>query len=58
MVLVCKNMKGEAAIYKAEQGEKANHPPRFTRPLRRVTSSPSEDYAHAISVCTLKGHAR
>ena len=56
IVLVCRNMKGEAAIYRTEQGEKANHSPRFTRPLHRVTSPPSEDRAHAISSGALKGH--
>lgn len=30
MVLVCRNMKGEAAIYRMERGKKANHPPRLT----------------------------
>ena len=56
MVLVCKNMKGEAATYRTERGEKANHPPRFTRSLRRVTSPPSEDCAHAISSRALEGY--
>ena len=58
MVLVCRNMKGEAAIYRMERGEKANCPPRFTRSLRRVMSPPSKDRAHAISGRALKGHAR
>ena len=57
VVLVCRNMKGEAAIYKIEQGEKANHLPRFTCPLRRVTSPPSEDCAHAFSGRALERHA-
>ena len=57
VVLVCRNMKGEAAIYRTERGEKANRLPRFTRPLRRVMSPPSEDLAHAISSRALKGHA-
>ena len=57
MVLVCRNMKGEAAIYRMEWGEKMNHLPRLTCPLRRVTSPPFEDRAHAISIRTLKGHA-
>ena len=57
VVLVCRNTKGEAAIYRAEQDEKVNRPPRLMRPLCHVTSSPSEDCAHAISVRALKGHA-
>ena len=57
MVLVCRNMKGEAAIYRTERGEKANRPPRFTRPLRRIMSPPSEDRAHAIFGRALEGHA-
>ena len=56
MVLVCRNVKGEAAIYRMEWGEKANHSPRFTHPLRRVTSPPFEDHAHAISSHALEGH--
>jgi len=58
MVLVCKNMKGEAAIYRTEWGEKANRPPRFTHPLRHVTSPPSKDRAHAISGHALERHAK
>ena len=58
IVLLCRNAKGEAAIYRVEQDEKANHPPRFTRPLRRVMTPPSEDRAHAISSHALKGHVR
>ena len=57
MVLVCRNVKGEAAIYRMERGEKANCLPRFTRPLRPVTSPPFEDHEHAIFCRTLKGHA-
>ena len=57
MVLVYRNVKGEAAIYKAEWGEKANRLPRFTRPLRHVTSPPFEDHVHAISGHTLEGYA-
>ena len=49
-------MKGEAAIYKAERDKKANRPPRFTHPLRRVMLPPSEDLAHTIFVRALKGH--
>ena len=43
VVLVCRNMKGKAAIYRAERGEKANHSPRFTCPLLHITSPSSED---------------
>ena len=50
-------MKGEATIYRKERGKKVNRPPRFTRPLRRVTSPRSEDHAHAISSHALEGHA-
>ena len=56
MVLVCRNVKGEAAIYRTEQGEKVNYPPRFMRQLRCITSPPSEDHAHAISSYAIKGH--
>ena len=56
IVLLCRNAKGEAAIYRVEQDEKANRPPRFMCPLRRVTSTPSEDHGHAISSRVLKGH--
>ena len=56
MVLVCRNVKGEAAIYRMERGEKANRSPRFMRSLRRVTSPPSEDLAHAISGRAFKEH--
>ena len=38
-------------------GEKANRPPRFARPLRRVTSPHFEDRAHAVSGRALEGHA-
>ena len=57
IVLVCRNAKGEAAIYKAERGEKANRPPRFTHSLHHVMSPPSEDRVHAISGRALKEHA-
>ena len=57
VVLVCRNVKGEAAIYRMEWGEKANRPPRFTRPLRCVTSPLSKDRAHILSGCALDGHA-
>ena len=57
MVLVCINVKGEAAIYRIEWGDKANGSPRFTHPLCHVTSPPSEDHAHAISGHALKEHA-
>ena len=56
VLLVCRNAKGEAAIYRAERGEKVKHLPRFTRPLRHVTSPPSKDRAHAISSRALKEH--
>ena len=56
MVLVCGDVKGEVAIYRTERGEKANRLPRFTRPLRRVTSPPSEDRACAIFGHALEGH--
>jgi len=56
IVLLCRNAKGEAAIYRVERDEKANRPPRFARPLRRITSPPSEDRAHAISSHTPKGY--
>ena len=49
-------MKGEAAIYKAEQGKKANHPPRFMCPLHHIMSPPSKDHAHAISIHALEGY--
>jgi len=57
MVLVCRNVKGEATIYRTERGEKANRPPRFMCPLRYVTSPPFKDRAHAIFGRALKGHA-
>ena len=56
VVLECRDIKGKATIYKAEQGEKANHPPRFKRPLRHDTTPLSEDRAHTISGRALKGH--
>ena len=57
MVLVCRDIKGKAAIYKAERGEKANRPARFMSPLHHVTSPPFEDHVHAISGRALEGHA-
>ena len=57
MVLVCRNMKGEATIYRIERGDKANSPPRFMRLLRHVTSPPSKDRAHDISGRVIEGHA-
>ena len=58
VVLVCRNEKGEATIYRTERGEKVNRPPRFTRALCRITSPPFEDRVHAISGRILKGQAR
>ena len=57
MVLVYRNMKGEAAIFRMEQGEKANHLQRFTRPLRRIMSPPFEDHVHTISSHAPEGYA-
>ena len=56
MVFVCRNMKGEAAIYRMERGEKANRSPRFMRPLRHITSPLSKNRAHPISGHALEGH--
>ena len=58
VVLVCRNMKGEAAIYRIERGEKVNFSASIHAPLCCVTSPPSEDRAHAISDHALKGHGR
>ena len=58
IVLLCRNAKGEAAIYRVERGKKVNHPPRFTCPLCRITSPPSKDRVHAIFGHALEGYAR
>ena len=57
-VLLCRDMKGKASIYKAERGEKENRSPRFTHPLRHDMTPPSKDHVHTISGHALKGHAR
>ena len=56
VVLLCKNIKGDAAIYRTVQGKKANRSPRFTRSLHCVMSPPSKYRAHTISGRALEGH--